>query len=486
MIDIQVRIHDHFSVEFKTGYVTREERSANEFLMNTWLFIPHSLDITPSTYSKRDFYKDVKSNIRLITPVYSLQEIAADRSLPFRLLEEAFHALLAAGAPAIDEHEYQIKMFAAILKSALRQEVDHIVHNPVAIDREYLVARYVERARAITRRYRAARRMINVSTVPPNAISYYLFGDEYISNLVEFHTFRLMEGLQRETPACLVVTREALRSLAGEERAYKRERGYLVAGEDDREHNRSVIYRLGMLKKYAESELFLRSSRRRDGVWIEQVYYSLAAGLSMIFATVISFSFLRSFGNFTMPLFVALVVSYMLKDRIKELSRYYFVHRLGRRYFDHKTTIRLQENVVGWIKEGFDFVPEDHVPGEVMNTRARPDLLEASNRVGSERIILYRKLVRVDAAALARYNRYGTSGVNDITRLNVAGFLGKMDSREYNLYITGKQDKPYDKVVGEKVYYLNLLMQFRHDGREHYRRFRLMLTRDGIQEIQEL
>ena len=482
MIDIQVRTRDRFSVEFKIGYVTREASKVNEFMMNTWFFVPHSLDINASTYSKRDFYKDVKSNIRLITPAFSLQEIAGGESVPFRLLESSFRAL-AAGVTRemMEEYEYQIKMFASIVKSALRNGAEHIVHNPVAGDREFLARGYAAGAREIARRYREVRRVINVPTVPRDAMSYYLFGDEYISILVETHAFRLLEGLERVAPECFAAARETLMELAREEIAYKEAQGYLVASRDDRTRNRAVIYRRGMLKKYAESELFLRASKRRDGVWVEQAYYSLAAGLSMGFATVSSFSFQQTYGNFTMPLFVALVVSYMLKDRLKELARYYLVHKMGRRYFDHKTTIRIKENAIGWIKEGFDFVSEERVPAEVMDMRARPDLLEAENRVAGEKIILYRKLVRVDAEALARNNQYETSGVNDITRFHVGGFLEKMDGREYQLLVPGGE-----KVTGEKVYYLNFLMQFRYDGRVNYRRFRLTLTREGIQGIEEL
>jgi hypothetical protein len=119
-----------------------------------------------------------------------------------------------------------------------------------------------------------------------------------------------------------------------------------------------------------------------------------------------------------------------------------------------------------------------------MSRRARPDLLEAENRVAGEQIILYRKLVRVDAAALARYNQYNTAGVNDITRFSVAGLLTKMDNREYHLDIPG-EGRAHGVVVGEKVYYLNFLMQFQYDGKVNYRRFRLTLTHDGIQEVQE-
>lgn len=33
---------------------------------------------------------------------------------------------------------------------------------------------------------------------------------------------------------------------------------------------------------------------------------------------------------------IVLVISYMLKDRIKDLLRYYFAHKLGNKYYDKK------------------------------------------------------------------------------------------------------------------------------------------------------
>ena len=54
----------------------------------------------------------------------------------------------------------------------------------------------------------------------------------------------------------------------------------------------------------------------------------------------------------TWPLFIVLVVSYMLKDRIKDLLRYYFAHKLGNKYYDKKAVVTIGKNRVGEIKEG--------------------------------------------------------------------------------------------------------------------------------------
>ncbi|MDD4086453.1 MAG: hypothetical protein PHP48_04350, partial [Bacteroidales bacterium] len=60
MIDDQVKIHNKFSVELKLGFTTRRKQKRNDFVVNTWIFIPNSLDINPYTYEKKDFYKDLK------------------------------------------------------------------------------------------------------------------------------------------------------------------------------------------------------------------------------------------------------------------------------------------------------------------------------------------------------------------------------------------------------------------------------------------
>ena len=69
MIDENVKIHDQFSLEMKVGFVAKQKQKINNFAFNVWMFIPNSLDINRFTYTKDDFYKDLTSHIRLITPM---------------------------------------------------------------------------------------------------------------------------------------------------------------------------------------------------------------------------------------------------------------------------------------------------------------------------------------------------------------------------------------------------------------------------------
>ena len=72
MLDIQGKIHDRYTLEFKVGYSRYSPSAAvSDFMMDTWIFIPDSLYINAKTYPKSNFYRDFRALVRLITPVYT-------------------------------------------------------------------------------------------------------------------------------------------------------------------------------------------------------------------------------------------------------------------------------------------------------------------------------------------------------------------------------------------------------------------------------
>ena len=88
MIQVQTSVHDRFSVEFKINFADKEQQH-QLFKMNSWIFVPDSLNINGSTYSKEQFYRDVKSNIRLKTPQFTLQQLADAEAPTVRYLNAA-------------------------------------------------------------------------------------------------------------------------------------------------------------------------------------------------------------------------------------------------------------------------------------------------------------------------------------------------------------------------------------------------------------
>ena len=253
MIEIQAKIHDKFSIEFKVGFITRKRLAISDFVMNTWIFVPHSLDINPMTYDKTRFYRDIKSNVRLITPVYLLRDLATTDTLPFQELEKAFRQLSSTPTrTATAEYESQVKMFASIVKSALRDEYTHIINSTIEEDRCYLTREYLANIRQVTTKFRNLRKIINVSTVHANTLEYFHFGDEFISNVVEQHVNKLQDFLSREHPKDYFVLKKSMQELLKDELHYKWEKNYITVNTENKSNNQEFISRAGMLKKYIE------------------------------------------------------------------------------------------------------------------------------------------------------------------------------------------------------------------------------------------
>ncbi|MEE1099568.1 MAG: hypothetical protein UHY58_06560 [Alistipes sp.] len=486
MIDISTKIHDQFSIEFKVGFVTRRKLRHNDFSVYMWIFVPNSLDINPSTYSKSNFYRDVKSNIRLITPRHLMRDIAVGEESPAERLRQAMKRM--ASDPtrsAKAEYESQIKIFSAIVKSALREEVQHIQSgNQSYEDVRFLCKTYRTNAEQILSTYRSLRQIINTPTITSEVAGCFHYGDEFMSYSLNNSTFRLIKWLMRDRERYSYEIK-LLADMLHQEEEYRKQMNYLIAKRDDKLENRDLIYSHGVLKKYVESALYLRAPKKRDGVMVEQIYLSIAAGLSMIFATIISFYFQQRFGNFTWPFFIVLVISYMGKDRIKELARYYFAHRKGNKYYDNKANISIGERTIGWIKEGVDFLQRNKVPEEVLRLRKLHNITPAEQFTMDDKVLLYRKWVHIDREQLVAHNVYHTDGINDIIRLNVNNLIQKMDNPYVSLPRLDENDNLYN-IDCKKVYFLNIVMQYQYDGKTEYKRFRVSLSRAGIESIKEI
>lgn len=432
MIDIKTKIHDALSLEFKVAFKHRTSNKDGDSTVDMWVFIPDSLDVNRSTYSSQDFYRDLRTNVRLVTPSYRLDEIADGPAEPRKMVLEA-------STP--EDQEYALKLFCAIVKSSLRDS------------RDITGGRYVECVRNILDCYR--------SFAPSKC--HKLCG-EFLCSVCAQNAFKRIDNGE---------SKELLDPLLRYISDYRSEAGYMNVIPDGGDANDHYLYRHGVLKKYVERPFYLRAPKKRDGVLVEQAYYSIAAGLAMLFATVVAWAFQRRFGNLTWPLFIALIISYMMKDRIKELMRFYFAHRAGARFFDRKAKIIFRDAVIGSLRERMDFVSFDKVPEDIMDIRNRRRHFDDDVRATDEKVFLYRKVVDVDR------------DINDIIRLNVSNYLRKMDNPVKNVRVLD-EDGNIVEVACNKEYHLNIVFSLEEAGQKDYHQFRICLTRDGISRIEEI
>ena len=241
-------------------------------------------------------------------------------------------------------------MCAAICKSAARDSEHRLKGSKASDKQKGIIGDYCRFCSLIARNYRSLEALVRgLGNEREQVLKYFRLVDEFISHIIEMRALRMLrkiDGLKNTQE--LKEQREALVALVEGEKKYKIRKHYLSLNEDQ-EHNRQVVYHHGMLKKFVESDLYINLDKKKDGVAVEQIYYSLAAGVAMIFATAVGWMTQLKFGNITWPLFIVLVISYMMKDRIKELMRFYFAHKLGNKYFDKKAKISIGKRNIGEV-----------------------------------------------------------------------------------------------------------------------------------------
>lgn len=480
MIDIQTKIHDKFSVEFKIGFSGREGVKEDHFDVNSWIFIPNGLDINKQTYSKERFYADMKSNVRLLTPAFTLKQMLEGEEAPLHHVKNALEAVTAeATEERLNEFEFQLKLFASIFKSSIRNESAHLMAHPDEPDIRDRCLSYVDDVSRVLQAFRGLRDSIGQEHEA--LVTKMNYADEFISHQADIRTMKVLKAVNRSDAQQMKEAFKVLADMIVEEKDYKTSRGYSHAVIGDKDNNRRLLYRHSLLKKYIESALFLKVNTTQDGQAVKQISFSLAAGLAMMVYLLVTMPFQKYLGNYPSLIFFILVLFYILKDRIKELTRWLFAYQLKDKYYDNKTVVSIKNKAIGWLKEGMDFITEDKVPEEVLKLRNR-NKLEAENKLLDEKIILYRKRVEIDNATLRNQYDYEFKGINDIIRYHINYLTKKMDNPESEITCLD-ENRQIQNVMAERVYNLHFVLQFKWEDQVEYKVFHVVVNRNGILSI---
>lgn len=483
-------VHDRRHLELKLEYQPDPLVKRAEYRVEVFFFVPAALNVSPVTDPPEELYEGLHNYIRLKTPQMSWSELVALPSSPLRRAAEEAARVAEGADPATFVHE--TKLFACVFRAGVR----HIERRTAAamrarepdLDR---LSRWIEEELSAARRalgdLRALHELVERPGFPERARFSFQLADEYASLSIEQLLRRTIVHLDRAPDRATALKGRLLSEILAEE-AYRRARGY-PSILDPRSNNEDYVYRLGLLKKYCSSVLFLDIRRQRARRHWQELFFAIAAGIAMAFATVVAFWAQARYPTLGFRLFLIFVVAYMLKDRIKDAMRALFAGFLQRRMYDWKIEIEDSAGgTLGSLREKIDYLEEREVPADVADLRARAS--EPSARVAEaelrETVYRYRKEIVLDARRLDR--RRGGGGVTDIMRFNVARLLREMDEPEEEIEWVDEKTFRIAPVKAAKVYHVDVGFRFtsRPGAPPQTTLLRLILDRRGIKRIERL
>jgi hypothetical protein len=480
-----LKIHDKFSIEIKQSYYSIFKKKKSNYRVLTYLFIPNGLNINEQTYKKEQFYKDIRVNVRYNTPEYTLDHLLTDNKSPLLKVEEIIASFdKKMSIVQQSKLETQGKIFATIFSSALRNSNRKIRKDFKTNKDPKLIDHHLSKIEEIVNRFRDIHKKIRKLEITDAQKRHMSFVDEFISNTIEHQAVILYDYFEKRIEGESDILNNLI-AFIKKEQVYKQEKFY--EGRDIESLNQEyIIHKRSQLKKYIDSIFFLQKDIRKDGTIYEQTIFSIAAGLAMIFSTGIAFFYQQKYGNFTTTFFIALVLSYMMKDRIKNLIGNLFISKAHSFYYDYKIRIfNSNKNKIGEIRENFSFVPYHKLGPKIKKFRKSYRSIDAEDNLFGEQIIQYKKKITLFPKRLGQdKSENRLNSIADITRINFSRFTSNMDDPKKKYYYV--KDNKIIKTEQDRVYHINIVQKFFTENEIEFKRYRVVLNRDGIKRIEKV
>ncbi len=487
--DESIERHDLYNFEVKLDYGIKKNFTKNIYELTSYLFIPNALQINKSTYSKDQFFADRNNYLRFRTARMSLSGLLNKKNelSPFNMILSKL-SLIKNGnyeIQIIKKISYELRVMGCIIKSNLRDQIEFFIsnltnfeHSPA--DYKSFVS-YIDDVKSLQVQMQNLKVEFQLIQIPAELKETFSFVDEYISNQIEeFMTLLLHKSNFNDE------TREKLISLIEYEQNHKKQVNSKILIEKGSD-NKSVVYWKSILKKFVQGVLYLDLNQKDEKSKILEFLYSVAAGLAMFFSALLGFFIVSQFQDQEWAYVVALVIVYMLKDRIKENTRALFKGIVQKYYPDRSFEIYDKNNKmkIGSCKEIAEFIKWGDIPNEILQIReaSHKSMIE---REGKPEIVLkYSKLIELHTIKISE-NHKRHLNINDIIRFNIKNFLQYEDDPISNEEFWDPQENKVINIPCAKVYHLNIIFKMKMPNKQiKYKKIRVILDQKGIKEVLE-
>jgi hypothetical protein len=486
----QIRKHDDRQFEVKIAYPLRRDVGRGRHALDLFLFLPYPLGVDPGTYPAEQFYNDLRTYTRFKTPDIALRALldAGEAASPLTRVSEMLRAGREQGRWDERRLVYELKVLANVIRAQVRDSTRAVRRNIRRGEWGRVRARVGKLCaglNAVLERLAALTAEMESAGVPAEVKRTARLAKEYVLVQSEGMLLRLLER-SGQAEAAIPDAAEAAKTLRETVRGLPPREGPNVADAGDSRGNEYFLHRESLLKKFCAEVLFLSVEQRSGAKPAQHILFGIAAALAMGIAIGAAALVGKRFPQGSVPFATAVIVAYVLKDRIKELIREYGSRLLPRWVSDRKGRLVDPQmgDHIGETSESMRWRTLKDVPAEVMEARhaARPQ--EDRVYTPPEDVIHYSKEVELDHGAIYRRHQRAAA-IDDIIRLQVGRWLTHMDDPRKRLLRLGDSGK-VEALQAPRVYHVNMVARFGalDSGKPQLRRVRLVLSKNGIERVE--
>ncbi|MBN2625159.1 MAG: hypothetical protein JXA95_00730 [Spirochaetales bacterium] len=482
-----VKQHSRYQVEFKHHYPLSRERN-NGYILDIFLLSPFTLDIRDSTYSRQEILSDTHIYTRYTIYRTTLEDLLDrnNRVSPLIRLENMLgkNRIFTTEENRLILYEFRVlaNVFLELMddkENRIKELIQTIGPSP-ALKGEVIL--FYERLEEILSRFRALRIPEKNHGRYGTQIGHaFLLADELISLTVESVLAPLLSLFNDAEGA---TGKKRIRKLLLREIEYRRSRNYAVLdGDDQSEENRErTIYRESILKKWAHSVNYMDNRDSSLNRNTSQLLAAVAAAVAMAFAVIATLYANRFFVTYSLPWILIAVLSYSLKDRIKEGLRAIFKRIIPVIISDRTDNLydNLVSRPVGRARLSVEHMKMKDLPADIARFYGTEgDALKSILRPAN--VLHLRRRVRIYGKKLTT-SHVRLNSLTEVFRLNLFRFTRNMDDPEKKLwYLEGEIPL---SLMGSRAYRLKVAVKVTdNQGSVRNAYYKVHMRQDGITKV---
>jgi len=489
-----IRIHSTNHLEIKTS-IPVDEPGKEKYYLQLYIFSPAQLNLTKKSYVQPgSFQSDINVHTRFSSPNLTLENLTSSGSSlsPLKRIRTILDTV-----PMLSEDDerkiiYEIQTlmnnYRTDMKNSVRILVRELKKKSKAAAAEETCSKKIRQKTASIKKildeYRDLYTSFLDARISEELRTAFAWGDETLSiittdTLVSFLRIVNSYNLPGNIGSQII-------QQAKNEELYKKGQNYITFFDSHKENvGETILYRRGMLKKWSQSALYINSEESKTPRRVGHIIAGFAAASAMAFAVLATIFAQQLFVENTLPWAMLIILTYVFKDRIKEILKDILGKFLPRLVADNITRFRDPATLekTGNAKEHFSALRLKEIPARIHSLRyEKPNPFR--KLLPEENVLLYSRYIKIDSKKL-RANHSRLSAVNEIIRVRIDNWLKEMDDPEETLYRI--RNEKVVKVRGEKVYHLHLVLNLQTKKSsipEELIHCKLIMNRKGLLRIE--
>ena len=490
-----IQLRDRWQFELKSELHPFVEKHKSIQTQEFYFFVPNSLQINDQTYPKAQFYQDQTNLIRFKTPNFTLAELCNPQEAESPFMRIPALCNMQENEDSREEIQTEIKLLGDIFLSSFRDgigEFSRRMNKVKTVEEKQTFQTDFNNYLKELRTLRAKLKELQIECSSNWSAKYvkapFEYIDEFISYTIEDYLAQFLNRIRLKTvPEFYELDKQLCEILLYEQKSLRRHFAETDAPLQNGQHDEYILYRKGLLNKFAIDPLLLKTSRLSVDQRFKMLIGGIPAAIAMLIYSVLFVWQWNYFLQNSEPFIIMTVVLYVLKDRLKEELRFLSYRKAAKWFSDYTTDIFFDGSDLGNLKESFAFVQEEKIPTDIVNMRQSEfhGIMEAFKR--PEQIMYYKKTVTIREKPKKMHERF--YALNILFRLDIHHFLNKAEDPYQTQLSLDEKTHILRRIQLPRVYHLNIILKTTLEGgdgatKSQLMKYRLVVDKSGIKRIE--